>query len=220
MKACGAKTRSGGKCKKPAMPNGRCRLHGGLTPSGIASPHFKTGRWSKHLPSRLLERYQASAKDPELLALGHDVALVDARLSDLLSRVDQGESGALWKHAQTAFSMFAAARGSADHVKEALAYKVLADAIEKGILDFAAWQEIQTLLEQRRRLVDTESKRRMMGHMVLKLDEANVLIAALAEAVRRHVSDRDTLSAVNAEFTRILGQQARAGLDAGSGAED
>jgi hypothetical protein len=28
-KRCGAKTRSKGICQSPAMPNGRCRLHGG-----------------------------------------------------------------------------------------------------------------------------------------------------------------------------------------------
>ena len=28
-KHCGAKTRAGGKCKAPAMANGRCRVHGG-----------------------------------------------------------------------------------------------------------------------------------------------------------------------------------------------
>ena len=28
---CGAKTRSGMPCLCPAMPNGRCRLHGGLS---------------------------------------------------------------------------------------------------------------------------------------------------------------------------------------------
>lgn len=28
---CGAKTRAGGSCQCPAMPNGRCRLHGGLS---------------------------------------------------------------------------------------------------------------------------------------------------------------------------------------------
>lgn len=26
---CGARTRAGGTCRQPAMPNGRCRLHGG-----------------------------------------------------------------------------------------------------------------------------------------------------------------------------------------------
>ncbi len=31
MARCGAKTRSGAPCQSPAMPNGRCRLHGGLS---------------------------------------------------------------------------------------------------------------------------------------------------------------------------------------------
>ena len=26
---CGAKTRVGGMCRQPAMPNGRCKMHGG-----------------------------------------------------------------------------------------------------------------------------------------------------------------------------------------------
>lgn len=33
MAHCGAKKRNGEKCKSPAMPNGRCRLHGGKTPA-------------------------------------------------------------------------------------------------------------------------------------------------------------------------------------------
>src|SRR5437016_12381081 len=28
---CGARTRSGSRCQSPAMPNGRCRMHGGLS---------------------------------------------------------------------------------------------------------------------------------------------------------------------------------------------
>jgi hypothetical protein len=40
MNECGAKTRSGTPCKKAGMANGRCRLHGGLTP-------IKHGRYSK-----------------------------------------------------------------------------------------------------------------------------------------------------------------------------
>jgi uncharacterized protein YjcR len=29
---CGAKTRKGSSCQAPAMPNGRCRMHGGMSP--------------------------------------------------------------------------------------------------------------------------------------------------------------------------------------------
>jgi len=32
---CGARTRNGSQCRSPAMPNGRCRMHGGSTPKGI-----------------------------------------------------------------------------------------------------------------------------------------------------------------------------------------
>jgi hypothetical protein len=40
-KLCGARTRAGRPCKAPAMPNGRCRMHGGpstgpRTPEGLA----------------------------------------------------------------------------------------------------------------------------------------------------------------------------------------
>ena len=45
--ACGAKTRKGTPCLCPAMANGRCKLHGGKTPSGPASVHFKTGHRTK-----------------------------------------------------------------------------------------------------------------------------------------------------------------------------
>src|SRR5215470_6587827 len=36
---CGAKNRHGSPCKCPAMPNGRCRLHGGLS----TGPKTKAG---------------------------------------------------------------------------------------------------------------------------------------------------------------------------------
>ena len=40
---CGAKTRSGGSCRQPAMPNGRCRLHGGKSLSGPAHGRYVHG---------------------------------------------------------------------------------------------------------------------------------------------------------------------------------
>ena len=44
---CGAKTRSGAPCRSAAMPNGRCRMHGGpargpTTPEGLARSRTAT----------------------------------------------------------------------------------------------------------------------------------------------------------------------------------
>jgi hypothetical protein len=46
---CGAKTRSGRPCRSGAMPNGRCRMHGGRSPGapkGKANGNYKTGRFT------------------------------------------------------------------------------------------------------------------------------------------------------------------------------
>jgi hypothetical protein len=45
---CGAKTRQGGSCQAPAMPNGRCRMHGGKStgaPKGNQNA-LKHGRYT------------------------------------------------------------------------------------------------------------------------------------------------------------------------------
>ena len=46
---CGAKTRAGGTCQHRAMPNGKCRIHGGLSPGaphGAANGRFRDGFWT------------------------------------------------------------------------------------------------------------------------------------------------------------------------------
>jgi uncharacterized protein YjcR len=43
-KRCGAKTRRGTECQSPAMPNGRCRMHGGKSPG---APKGNRNAW-KH----------------------------------------------------------------------------------------------------------------------------------------------------------------------------
>jgi uncharacterized protein YjcR len=45
---CGAKTRRGTPCQAPAMPNGRCRMHGGTSPGAPRGNRnaWKHGRYS------------------------------------------------------------------------------------------------------------------------------------------------------------------------------
>jgi hypothetical protein len=45
---CGARTRSESRCQSPAMPNGRCRMHGGLSPGAPKGNRnaFKHGRYT------------------------------------------------------------------------------------------------------------------------------------------------------------------------------
>ncbi len=59
---CGAKTRRTGKpCQCPAMPNGKCRIHGGKSPGspkGTAATNYRNGRWTQEA---IAERRELSA---------------------------------------------------------------------------------------------------------------------------------------------------------------
>jgi hypothetical protein len=78
---CGARTRCGGECRQPAMKNGRCRMHGGLstgprTPEGLArSRRARLTHGGYSAPVRAL-RAAARAHARRVRAL---VALVRAR---------------------------------------------------------------------------------------------------------------------------------------------
>lgn len=65
---CGAKLRGKDKtCQKSPMANGRCRLHGGATPSGPDSANYKHGRYAEAFKGQLAIKFrQANVDDKPL----------------------------------------------------------------------------------------------------------------------------------------------------------
>jgi hypothetical protein len=66
VKRCGAKNRRGGACGSPAMQNGRCRLHGGLstgskTAEGIERIRRATTKHGLYSAAAIAERQQFRA---------------------------------------------------------------------------------------------------------------------------------------------------------------
>jgi hypothetical protein len=57
---CGARarTRGGAPCRAPAMPNGRCRMHGGAS-TGPRRPAMRHGGYSKEMAELLREARRA-----------------------------------------------------------------------------------------------------------------------------------------------------------------
>ena len=203
MAICGAKKRDGSICRMSAMPNGRCRLHGGKSPAGIASGTFKTGRYSKVLPARLAGRYAEARDDSELLALKEEIALTDARLQDLLARVDTGESGGLWRDLQGARIAFLAAQRAQDQEAQITTITTILDLIRRGHSDYAAWREVGGVLEQRRRLVESERKRLIEMQQTITAEQAMILVQALLASIKEHVTDRAALAAIQTKFIQL-----------------
>lgn len=205
MTQCTARNKQGEPCKQPAI-NGtsKCHYHGGASLVGIAHPNFKTGRYSKHLPTRLAARYAEALSDPQLMELRDEIALVGTRQGELMTYLDSGLSLQHWRDAQAAHSeMLAAIRDKDGHAMQ-MALAALGNALAAGMGDYDTWREIVELTEQRRKLVDSEQKRLAVAQQMLSVEQAMALAARLVESVRKHVSDPFTLAAIAAELTGII----------------
>lgn len=182
-------------------PNGRCKYHGGKSLPGIANPQFKTGRYSKHLPARLVATYEETKEDPTLLELNDEIALIHARAVDLIKRVDSGESGNLWRKLQLSYEALTHAETAEDQL---LAMQELSHLIKQGAADYAMWEDIGKQVDRKQRLVESQRKRAQELQHNMPLDQLNFILGALLNAIVKYVADRDTRAAIQAEFNRVL----------------
>jgi len=200
---CGATTRMGRTCKQPRMANGRCKMHGGKTPRGIASPNLKTGMYSKDLPSRLLSRVEAVLHDPALLSVRNDIALMQAEIGDRLSRIKQGEAEPDFEQILGMAERISRDWQKWDWTRMNAELASLKEAIGGEIAQDRAMREVRDLIQEKARLIAQENRLLESRDHSMPIEQVMLLIRALTTAMRRTIRDPDLLTAVDAEFRRI-----------------
>ena len=205
---CGAHgKRSGQPCRGLAMKNGRCRVHGGLSVAGAAAGGFKTGRYSKYMPKRLLARYEEALGDPNLLSLSDELAVVDARAQDLIAQLGTGESPKAWLAAGGAVKALIAELGRDEPDQEMVKATLgrLEDIVRQGMGDIPIWDAAAELFETRRRLADTERKRLEAMQATITAEQALAFVQAVLNVVQQRVSDPVELQAITTDLARLAG---------------
>lgn len=201
--ACTAHNRSHMPCKgKPVSGGTTCRFHGGTVPRGALSSSFKHGRYSQYLDGKALDRYQRGLSDRQLLVLEDEIALVDTRMGELLERIGKHDVPA-WDLVKSEFLTLEAAARAGDQNGIRAALLGLSGAIRNGMSERDAWSDVLGVLDQRRKLVESERKRMLEAQQFVAVGQVMLMVAALNDAVRRHVKDRDTLAAISGEIRRL-----------------
>ena len=188
--------KTGEQCRKYAIAGTKfCRSHTRGKPfaKGPLNPAFKHGRFSTHLPTRMLENYEEAASDPELLELKSAIALTQARIVDLIRRADTGESGHAWDQLAKLKEQFLKAQ---DTDTQHRVLGELLDSIDKSKGDFHTWREVFDLVEKQRRLTDSEAKRIERMGQYITYEQGVVLITRLLTVIRKHVKDQSVLNAI------------------------
>jgi hypothetical protein len=201
---CNAKTRNGGNCQRRPSQNGRCRLHGGASLAGIASPRFKHGKFSKYVPEHLAKR-QAGLEENEILNQHRqNIALVNARMEDLLRGLDVGEFITDFNKLRRKLASLENALINENIEKAKLDLIECKAIVGAGKTETETWREIVALVEQSRRLVESEAKQYKTFSQILTVEQANVFVSRLAMAVKKHVRDEDTMRAISEELVKLL----------------
>ena len=195
MAQCNAKSkRSGEQCKAQALKGkSKCRHHGGKSLAGKDSPSFKTGRFSKYLPDRLAEKYEEALSDPDLISLSNELALVDSQLTTQLELWhESGMNADGWARARELFRSFRRHSSAGDRVRALNDLEDLRILLDEGNENMIAWKFIGELIEQRRRLVETERKRLSDEDHAVSIDKLVLFMGALLDIIRRRVGDERT----------------------------
>lgn len=203
---CDATARSTGmRCGNPAVRGTtKCRMHGGSSLAGIASPRYTTGRYSKHLPAHLRESYEEAAKDEQLLSSREEIALLSARVAELAGRLRFGDSGSLWSDLREVFDELQAAMRANEVERMTACLMRMGDIIKMGNDNEGMWSEIRDTCETLNRVRASENKRQVELRQLIAAPQAIALMMAVVQIVQRNVSDARTLNAIQREVSMLL----------------
>lgn len=178
----------------PAKDRTRCRLHGGSTPRGLAHPNYQGRGYTKDLPARLLERLVEGIDDPELTSLRTEIALLDARMGELVEGLDEIGATEAWASVleQSGRLERLIQNPEVDGQEVVLAgiAKKLKDACDIEHTTRETWKEVYTLIDRRRRTTNVELKREENEELTMKHQQAMHFFAILIQVIKDEVPDK------------------------------
>lgn len=209
---CGAWThRCGRACAtKPVLGRNRCRLHGGNTPMGPASPHWKHGHQSRHygyegvLKGRLRDRFLAMNDHPSLFSLQEDCKIARLRIEDALERIGTGETAKSWLELRKVFAKLrdAMRTGKDDVMADALVE--LERLIQHGASVYEAWHEADRAQQSLAKLIGAEAQRQIRQEVTMSMIEVMALVRRVQDIMTSRVQDKSVLQAITLDLSRML----------------
>jgi hypothetical protein len=181
-------------------------MHGGTTPGGIASPHYKNGRYSKYLKGlpQVKQRLADAVADPNLVALDQELGLLTVRIGELLTNLGDAKPPPWDKAVAMVRSVSTMEEGQEREtaIDRLLAFVVAgADA---AATQEHAWGQIRELVQERTRTAAAEWKRLSDLDAVVTVEQCLLFVRAFLDAARETVTDPKMLQAFQRKVVGLL----------------
>lgn len=157
-----------------------------------------------NIPNNVQDTFAMALADPDRLSQNAELALVTARIDDLLLALDSNNSIKDLTALVNANSQMkkAWAMGDTVRLQEAM-YDV--DQIIEGIeKDDSSWKEVIRLIEVRRKLVDNERKYMVQLGQLVPLQDVIHIMQEIANVIVRYVTDDDAKRQILTQMEMLL----------------
>lgn len=173
-----------------------CRLHTGAG-TAIGGRFYTSPRYRGFLPEKLATLYEEALKRPDLLDMKDHIAVLDAKMQSVFE-----EMGSLnvpsWEHLRIEI--------------ERLTDPDLGPSAKVNLLEYARngtdydskWNQVHVIMEQQRKLVDTEVRKQKDLNLMIPVDRVMVLMASVGDIIKRHVQDQETLAKIKREMGMLM----------------
>lgn len=210
---CGANLSDGRICMSPPMRGrDRCAFHGGKALRGPEHPWFVHGKYSKSLRRDILQNYYDSLKSGQQLSQSHEIALLDARIADLLKQAAGGRDvtemlvGLFEIREKLEDLLGEKKQGDEIQLDRQDARKLIAEldsVMDEFKNERRKWDEVYQVIENRRKLIESERKAIIDSQHMMTEQQALTLLAALINIVKKHVIDPSVRNAISADIVSI-----------------
>jgi len=172
---------------------------------GLAHPGFKDGRYSRYMPPRLAVAFERALADPELLSLTTDIATVETLINETMEQFAAGDlAETIGKIKEMWAQLWAAIRREDAKTAESIRVE-MSVLIDQGASQLQALSKFLDLTEQKRKLSETEARRREKMSELVEAERVARDYRALVLAVKAVEDDPAKLLRIQAEFGRIIG---------------
>lgn len=167
-----------------------CHRHGGKSgrPYNVKD---ELDVYARALPDDIKGTYLAMISDPSLLSHRKEAQVLQARIVQVMKRIDSGESSKAWVEvgqAEVVFRQALKEKDPADLMRGlTTAHRMLREALRKA--DYTIWHELESLLHSKSRLVTAENKHLIDQQLVMSVEELVAIAATLNAGLFKIVTD-------------------------------
>lgn len=159
-------------------------------------------RYSQYLNPKVLDSYTQLLGDDEYLSQRQEMALLSARIEELLQKLpDDFVSGRFISESNAALKD-AIATGDPGNIQKAA--QALSDAVDRNESERKVWIEVRECIQERGNLAKIDMQRLKLADQYVNKEQIAFLFAALARSIKQNLAPADA-QLIYQELRRLTG---------------